>query len=154
MACPFFMPTHRAANGSWLHPTRLPLGSGWNGYCCAPGHQGTEPSDEEIRELCNLGYAHGCRRLPQERPWDAIRFSVARHGDTRIVLCFVCEAAHHPVEHGTLEYDPSLARWVSSHRDLRVQRMAECYLDSYLLRKNQPMAGSTSSVNACQTKTN
>ena len=148
MACPFFMPTHRAESGSWLHPTRLPLGSGWNGYCCAPGYQGTEPTHEEIREFCNLGYARGCGRLPQDRPWDAIRFSVARRGDTRIVLCFVCEAAHHPVEHGALEYDTSDARWLSPHQDLRVQKMAECYLDSYLLRRNRPVAGSPSSVNA------
>jgi hypothetical protein len=47
----------------------------------------------------------------------------------------VREKNHGPIEHGRLEYDHALARWNSSHPDARVQRMAECYLEAYLLRK-------------------
>jgi hypothetical protein len=33
-----------------------------------------------------------------------------------------------------------MGRWVSSQPDPRIQKMAECYLESYLLRRNQPAA--------------
>jgi hypothetical protein len=148
VACPFFMPVRKLEDGSWLHPSRLPLGSGWSGHCSAPGHEGALPTDEELRELCNLGYATSCPRLPRERTCDAVRLSVARDCGSQLVLWFVCEAGHRPAGHGTLEYDVSLAQWVSSHPDTRIQKMAECYLESYLLRRNQPAAtGVPSSAN-------
>ena len=78
MACPFFMPTSKLEDGGWLHPSRLPLGGGWTGHCSAPGHEGAEPTNQELRELCNLGYAASCPRLPKERAYDAVRFSIAR----------------------------------------------------------------------------
>jgi hypothetical protein len=59
------------------------------------------------------------------------------------VLCFSTEAAHLPLDHGTLTYDLNAARWVSQHRDQRIQKMAECYLESYLQRKNPPASAST-----------
>ena len=137
MACPFFMPV-RKLDGAWLHPSRLPLGSGWSGYCCAPGHDGAQPSDEQLREFCNLGYAEGCAHLPRERACDAVRFSVARESGSQLLLWFVCEAGHLPVTHGMLEYDTALGRWTSSHDDPRIQKMAECYVESYLLRRIRP----------------
>lgn len=133
MACPFFMPT-RKLEGAWLHPSRLPLGSGWSGTCSAPGHEGAEPTDEELRD-CNLGYAANCTRLPRERSCDAVRFSVARDQGTRLILWFVCETGHLPAEHGTLEYEVTLGQWASSHPDPRIHKMAECFVESYLLRR-------------------
>ena len=47
---------------------------------------------------------------------------------------FVCEIAHAPGEHGMLEFDAAAGRWSSSHADARIQKMAECYVDSYLHR--------------------
>ena len=138
MACPFFVPTSKLEDGGWLHPSRLPLGGGWTGYCSAPGHEGAVPSNEELRELCNLGYAAGCPRLPEERSSDAVRFSIARDRGAQLLLWFVCESGHRPAGHGTLEYDLSLNQWISSHTDPRIQKMAECYLQSYLLRRIQP----------------
>jgi hypothetical protein len=129
------MPKSRFEDGGWLHPSRLPLGAGWRGECCAPGQQGIEPSDHELREWCNLGYASGCSRLPQERAFDAVRFSVVCDGSDQVRVCFVLESAHRPAGHGWLAYDHSLARWTSVHPDLRIQRMAECYLESYLQRR-------------------
>ena len=66
LACPFFMPVQKL-DGAWLHPSRLPLGAGWDGHCSAPGHEGARPSDQELQEFCNLGYAAKCSRLPAER---------------------------------------------------------------------------------------
>jgi len=92
-------------DGAWLHPARLPLGGGWGGHCSAPGHEGAQPSDEELHEFCNLGYAAKCSRLPSERDCDAVRFSVARDQGSRLLVWFVCETGHRPAKHGTAEYD-------------------------------------------------
>jgi hypothetical protein len=147
MACPFFMPTRKLDDGGWLHPSRLPLGGGWLGHCSAPGHEGVEPTNEELRELCNLGYAAGCPRLPTERTADAVRFSIASDRGTHLLLWFVCESGHRPAAHGMLEYDLALGKWISVHSDPRIQKMADCYLQSYLLRRIQPAAvGFTSST--------
>jgi len=70
--------------------------------------------------------------LPQERPWDAVRFSVTCDCEDRISLDYVCERSHRPGEHGVLEYVFDGAQWTRLHRDTRIQKMAECYLDSYL----------------------
>lgn len=138
MACPYFMPKHRCEIGLWFHPARLPLGGGWHGSCTAPGHEQVQLTPDELRDFCNLGYAAGCARLPEQRPWDAIRFSIAREGNSQVVMTYVCEINHHPGAHGTLEYDVSARTWMNSHPDPRVQKMAECYLESYLLRKTTP----------------
>jgi hypothetical protein len=145
VACPFFMPTSKLDDGGWLHPSRLPLGGGWTGHCGAPGNEGVEPTNQELREFCNLGYAATCPRLPKERAYDAVRFSIARDRGTQLEFWFVCESEHRPASRGTLQYDLSLGRWVSSHADLRIQKMAECYLQSYLLRRVQPAQADSSS---------
>ena len=136
LACPFFFPEHRLEDGRWLHPARLPLGNGWTGRCYAPGYEGHLPSDEELHRFCNLGYAAGCPRLPKERSSDAVRFSVARDCGERVVLLFVFESAHLPAGHGSLEYDCVENKWISTHPEPRIQQMAQCYLDSYLLRRS------------------
>src|SRR5882672_3401525 len=143
MACPFFLPTEKLQNGTWLHAARLPLGCGWSGQCTAPGHEGEVPSPEELRDFCNLGYAEGCRRLPRERMWDSVRFAartVTEENGIRacIQLRYICERGHRPAEDGMLWFDAVEARWVEQHRDSRVQRMAECFLAAYVeKRKSQ-----------------
>ncbi len=139
MACPFFLPMEKLADAAWLHAARLPLGCGWSGHCTAPGHEGASPSHEELQQFCNLGYAEGCGRLPRERAWDSVRFAARTVGNSqenetsgRIQVCYVCEREHRPAEHGMLEFDPAEARWEQTHRDFRVQRMAECFLQSYV----------------------
>ena len=142
MACPFFMPIEKLENGTWLHASRLPLGCGWSGHCTAPAHEGEAPSQDELRDFCNLGYAEGCTRLPRERIWDSVSFG-ARTLDnggenargSRIRVRYVCERAHRPAEDGFLEFDAVGARWAKPHPDSRVQRMAECFLASYLKRR-------------------
>lgn len=142
VACPFFMPIERLENGSWLHAARLPLGCGWGGHCTAPGHVGEAPSLAELAEFCNLGYAEGCGRLPRERMWDSVRFAARTVGTggedvTSIQIRYVCERAHRPVEHGMLEFDAAATRWERPHHDSRVQRMAECFLESYVEKKKR-----------------
>lgn len=122
-------------DGGWLHPSRLPLGRGWHGRCFAPGHEGAQPSPDELREFCNLGYAMGCPRLPSQRNCDAVRFVVTRDLGSQLGLSFVCEAGHRPVAHGVLEYDSGRGAWLCGHSDPRIQKMAECYVQSYLRRK-------------------
>lgn len=138
LACPYFFPERRLEDGRWLHPARLPLGGGWFGQCHAPGCEGQLPSDEELHEFCNLGYATNCRRLPKERSSDAVRFSVVRDGGERVVLLFVFESGHHPAGHGNIEYDCVNREWISAHPEPRIQQMAQCYLESYLLRRSGP----------------
>jgi hypothetical protein len=131
VACPYFMPSQPFPGGNWRHPSRLPLKEGWRGVCTASSNHPVIPGDEEIQEFCNLGYASKCPRLPAERPWDAIRISVARERENVVVLSYVCEYAHLPREHGVLEYDAASSRWVRGHTNAVIQRMAECYLESY-----------------------
>jgi hypothetical protein len=138
MACPFFMPTERLLEGAWIHPSRLPLGAGWSGHCCAADHEDPELSTQMLQEFCNMGYASACPRLPRERQYDSVRFAVAQDRIERVFLQYSCERAHRPAGHGKLEYDVMRQTWVSTHSDFRIQKMAECYLQSYLLRRIQP----------------
>lgn len=134
MACPYFVPRAILNDGSWPHPSRLPLGAGWSGGCCASG-QSITPAESQLREFCNLGYAAACPHLPIEREWDAVRFSVASAGREQVTFSYVCELGHAPVEHGKLGFDLIRERWVDLHSDSRVQRLAECYLETYRARQ-------------------
>jgi hypothetical protein len=53
-----------------------------------------------------------------------------------LFLRYVCERNHAPVEHGDLEFDLSRTTWIRRHDDARVQKMAECFLESYLRKKS------------------
>ena len=136
MACPFFMPTERLVSDLWPHRARLPLGDGYRGVCTVPGQDQAALTDDELKDFCNLGYATGCSRLPRDRHADAVRFIVTQDRDGQIGLYFTSERDHAPREHGPLTFDRAQQRWLATHPDPRVQRMAECYLQSYLSRKN------------------
>lgn len=145
MACPYFMPVQRLENGNWPHPSRLPLGDGWSGHCTAPGHEGELPQQHILEAFCNLGYADSCMWAPVDRAWDAVRFAVSAPPDPRnaapgnasrlIQIRYVGERDHRPVEHGSLQFDLESASWSERHSDLRLQKMAECYLESYMKKK-------------------
>jgi hypothetical protein len=137
VACPFFMPTRRSEEGAWLHPSRLPLGGGWEGHCTALGHEGEVPEPARLQEECNLGYASVCPYLPEVRAWDAVRFAVTCEQESRICVTYVCERSHLPVEHGNLEYRVHDTQWTCLHPDPRVQKMAECFLESWI-QKTRP----------------
>jgi len=134
MACPFFMPTERLLDGAWIHPARLPLGSGWTGHCTAPGHEGVTPELETLQQECSLGYASSCGRVPTQREADAIRFSVQSESDSQISIVYVVERNHQPAGHGNLDFRVLDRSCLNAHVDPRIQRMAECYLDAWLSR--------------------
>ncbi len=146
MACPYFLPTAKFEGIAWPHRARLPLGDGWRGQCTAPGHEGLAPGAEELAQFCNLGYARACPHLPRERAWDAVRFSIARDKEGVVTVLYVCERDYRPAQHGALDYDCALARWRAPHSDARVQKMAECYLECYLLRRDKPVLEPTLSL--------
>jgi hypothetical protein len=139
VACPYFVPTDKWDGGGWMHPSRLPLGGGWLGCCSAPGHEQIQPAESEIREFCNLGYAAKCTRLPVDRQFDAVRFLIVADRDQRLLVSCVGESRHLPVEHRQLEFDASRMEWVSTHSDSRIQKLADCYVQSYLQRRNPSM---------------
>jgi hypothetical protein len=139
------MPVEKLEGGNWPHPARLPLGCGWRGHCTAPGHEGVIPTQDVLESSCNLGYASSCSWAPRERVLDAVRFAVIspaspeKHRKTTlnsIRVSYACERDHRPVEHGELEFDPQRSLWLRRHGDARVQKMAECFLESYLSRKS------------------
>ncbi|HWR17845.1 MAG TPA: hypothetical protein VN577_23655 [Terriglobales bacterium] len=137
MPCPFFIPLERFDDAGWAHPLRLPLGAGFRGSCCAPGAEGYQPTDEELKSGCNLGYARTCPRLPHDRDADAVRFSVQRERDGQISICYVSELDYLPAEHGMLHYQVAERRWVQPARNVRIMPLAECFLNSYLDRKGK-----------------
>lgn len=133
MACLFFSPTERAENIALPHPGRLPLGAAWRGACGAPGGELIQLGEKEL-ESCNLGYAHSCPRLPAQRTADAVRFIVSKQCSDRLHVQYVLEAKHLPVAHGLLEYDRGAGAWSVSHSNLQLQKLADCFLQSYLER--------------------
>jgi hypothetical protein len=118
----------------WAFPARLPLGAGFTGTCRACETEIT-PSETELRDFCNIGYAGGCVRMPASRCADGVRFAIARDEETRIVLHYVSERLHEPVEYGRLEYDCAEHKWIASLRDVCLQRQAECFVSTYLERR-------------------
>lgn len=71
---------------------------------------------------------------------------MTRDQGSQLTVCFVYELAHRPAGYGTLDYDVAWQKWISCHPDPCIQRMAECYLQSYLMRRIPSMAaGSTPS---------
>ena len=133
MACPYFFPKERTFAIGWPFPHRLPLGGGFCGTCRA-GPEEYVPDDAALRDFCNLGHARGCARMPSPRPADSVRFAVARDSGDRILLHYVYDREHAPVQHGQLEYDCAARRWLSSLDDACAQRQAECYLAMHLER--------------------
>lgn len=135
LACPFFMPTLKAEQGSWPHPSRLPLGAGWKGYCTAKGHADEQPDEQVLRDSCNLGYASNCAWRPSHSVCDTVRFAVKKESESRILITFVCEKDHRPGTCGVLEFDVLKRKWPSPHPDSRIQRMADCFVESYFERR-------------------
>lgn len=129
MACPFFLPAASCTDASLPHPERLPLGDAYAGHCTAANIA----APAEMLHDCNLGYAH-CAHLPENRAADAVRFLI-RETDA-LAVAFVLEKDHLPAANGTLVFLRNLQRFETLHPDPRIQRMAECCVQSYLRRRN------------------
>jgi len=133
LSCPFFSPTERAHDIAFPHPARLPLGAAWRGSCLSPGHELHVLNNQGL-ESCNLGYALSCSRLPKERSCDSVRFAITRHSKQAVSVQFVLEANHLPLYNGLLEYDRVLGVWLTPHPEQRIQKLADCFLQSALGR--------------------
>ena len=119
MACPFFYPDAPLDASMWEVPPRYPLGIAYGGTCRAPASASFFPDAEQLREVCNYGYARGrCPRFPEASRIDAFRFSMAEHS---AALIWIAEAEHLPVDHGVLEPeetgDDALHRQARAFRD-------------------------------------
>jgi hypothetical protein len=136
VACPYFFPKERTFSIGWAFPRRLPLGAGFCGTCRAGGEE-VVPDDATLRDLCNLGHAHRCSRMPSPLTADSLRFAVARDAGGKIVLHYVFDREHAPAGHGQLAYDCAAQRWISTLDDVCAQRQAECYLAAYLERRRR-----------------
>jgi len=137
VACPFFMPDERL-DGDWPFPQRLPLGAGWKGRCTAVADGEVRPSEHELKTTCNLGYAKGCARLPQERQADAVRFAKGDERDGLLHIRFAYERDYLPAGHGELIYETATRCWQTPHASACLVRMAECYIESQVARRNGP----------------
>ncbi|HKW74452.1 MAG TPA: hypothetical protein VJN64_02920 [Terriglobales bacterium] len=78
--------------------------------------------------------------MPAKRRADCVRFAIAQDQGALILMHFVLERDHAPVEWGTLEFDAAAQRWNVPTEDPVLQRQAECYLSIYLLRKPREFA--------------
>jgi hypothetical protein len=136
LACPFFVPIERADDLAFPHPVRLPLGAAWRGSCSAPGCGHATPTPQEL-EGCNLGYAKSCSRLPKQRECDAVRFAVLNDSGGQVSVQFVFEAEYRPAGQGLLQYDSTLKQWTSPHSEARIHKLADCFLQGYLERRNR-----------------
>ena len=58
-------------------------------------------------------------------------------GVSERILRLICvyERNNLPAGRGELEFDLATASWLRQHEDSRVQRMAECFLESYLNKR-------------------
>jgi hypothetical protein len=135
VACPYFLPEHELVELGFTHPQRLPLGSAWRGTCSVPGQNGVAPSEEELKNGCNLGYARGCSRLPSERTSDAVRFAIVRERSGEIEVCYSYERNYLPGDHGSLQFKLADGIWTAQGSPTHLARMAQCFLQSYLRRR-------------------
>lgn len=132
MPCPFFF----ATKPLWGigHP-QMPLGELYEGECRA-APDGYRPGPEELRNLCNLGYARkSCPRFPAEAGPDAVRFSVAQDSEDTVLIRYVEERGHRPWDHGWLEYHVAEHKFVAAHANPLLNRLAEAYAEAYLRRR-------------------
>src|SRR5262249_52130343 len=99
-------------------------------------HAGLRPSDDELKTACNVGYATGCTRLPQQRDADAVRFALGEERNGLLRVRFAYEREHLPAGHGELIYETATRRWQTAHTNPCLLRMAECYIASQMARRN------------------
>ena len=137
MACPFFHPAAPFVDGAWLKPPRLPLGDPCLGECTADPAGPVEPSLDELRQYCNLGYARGrCSRFPVSYDAvDAIRFTITGERDDGVALVYIYEKDYGPVRHGPLLYDPAAGAFRDPVESPVLEAQARRFVLGYLNRR-------------------
>ncbi len=146
MSCPYFDPLERRSSADDRLNAMLPLGGVWAGVCRAVRDQPWEPDAASLVPLCNLGYARGgCPRFPGENHPDAVRFAVRSDDGVRLRVLYVIERDHLPFAHGALEYLLADGSFLEASAGESVARQACAYIESYLRRKTEALAGATAS---------
>ena len=136
MACPYFFPTARLDNGSWVIPPRVPLGDAYAGECRAMP-EGFQPGESHLRNFCNVGYGRGaCVHFPRDAGGDAIRFHLREESSALIRIQYVVEKECWPAGGAALEYS-IVSREIQGSADPIVARQAAVFVESYLRRKEQ-----------------
>jgi len=112
------------------------LGDPFGGACHARPADIVEPPEAQQRDLCNCGYARGrCDRFPDGSAPDAVRFSVTEDSPTRLLVVYVVEKDHTPVEFGTLEYRIPDSQLNGPAGSDVLKQQARAFLESYLNRR-------------------
>jgi len=138
MACPFFHPTEPVETPGSGTRRQVPLGDTYDGECRASA-PACHPNDEELKNWCNLGYVREwCPRFLQSARVDAARFTVSGDRQDTIVITYVLEGDHRPLEHGRLEYGVAHDRFRNPPADPNVHQQALAYVRAYLRRKKSP----------------
>ncbi len=139
MACPYFYPTARLDQGSWIVPPRLPLGDAYAGECRANGNA-VQPGEKHVRQICNTGYGRGCcERFPAGAATDAVRFHVAQDSGTLIRLQYVLEKNCWPVENGVMECSTTPPE-ISGTENAILRGQGAAFVESYLRRRDFVLA--------------
>jgi hypothetical protein len=140
MSCPYFEPAEAREY------ILLPLGADWAGLCRARANEEYTPDPSVLRTLCNLGYAAGqCTRFPSANGADAVRFSIVSDDADQIHLMFVLERDHHPYDKGTLCWSRRAAGFTVTPDVALLQKQAQAYIASYLVRKAESSVVSSAS---------
>jgi hypothetical protein len=127
------MPLRRLDITGWVRPPRYPLGDLFSGTCHA---KPSDPAEGSQNELCNCGYARSrCDRFPGPSAPDAVRFSVTDDTPNRLLIVYVVEKDHAPVEFGTLEYLIADSRLHGPRVSDVLAQQARAFLESYLSRR-------------------
>ena len=82
------------------------------------GSRRVQPTDEELKLFCNLGYASNCSRLPQERACDAVRFGIARDTGSHYFYCSCVKLAIFPQP---MEHYSTIYRWDSGSSPIPIR---------------------------------
>ena len=72
-----------------------------------------------------------------------MRFVLGEEKDGVLRVRFSCERDYLPAGHGELLYEKSSDTWLLKHEDARVQRMAECYVETQIERRAASAAGAS-----------
>lgn len=139
MACPFFYPAEAFDDRRWSPRPQMPLGDPYDGECRAA--RGYRPDEQELRNLCNMGYARGkCPHFQASCAIDAARFAAAGDDGQTVTITYVTERDHRPAEHGKLQYSRAAGQFISPPPDEILNRQAAAYVAAYLRRKAAPAA--------------
>ena len=102
-----------------------------------PGMKPRRKSDDaRTQGILQSRIRQGLSSSSATRDWDAVRFSVAKSSPDQIVLCFVCELDHAPIDHGKLTFDSDRRSLAAGRLDPRVLTAGQHVISRHIVRDN------------------